>query len=614
MVEQAVASAQAGATTGATKEEVESLVAGAVASVAAAQTPGLSASDVEQIVTSAIMAIPTATPPPVAQAVKLTADYWKPDTGFYGDPVYGGTLRINYEDPLDHANLWGAHSGVTVRYRMPTMNSLVAENPYQAGEIIPDLAKSWVQDNDLSGINFKFEDDIKWHNGADFVCEDARFSIETMATGNGISAAELGGTLSFIDVGESKCDADGSLSLRFNGPNSTALFAFVNRAFLIFNKDWFEVGGEDVMFNDVSVGTGPFVWALGQSVGNDRQIFEKNPNYFKDGLPYVDRVELFGILDENIQLATMLSRQTDWHWVRNFGQYDSYVNNDQIQTVIRATRGHHEVWLNERDAPFDNVKVRQAIMMGIDRDAGVKVLLDGHGGTGFIMPPGSAWELSDTQGCAVAGWCEPSGGYEAQRQEAITILEAENFPFDETFTFTVESDEQVVARATFIQEQLRLLGVNTDFDLVETVAYREQETTGTWGEIKPGNTTMPADDPFLGMAFYFGCASSRNFSTPGTPCDETSETLLAQLASTVDQAARKAISDELQLYLMGRYVKFPLYWEQEAVAFWPDVRGYYHHPQPSGAFVRWEQLWLDPSHKNDRGFSGQTGGVPGGIQ
>lgn len=32
--------------------------------------------------------------------------YWKPDTGFYGQPVYGGTLRINYEDPLEHANQW----------------------------------------------------------------------------------------------------------------------------------------------------------------------------------------------------------------------------------------------------------------------------------------------------------------------------------------------------------------------------------------------------------------------------------------------------------------------------------------------------------------------------
>ena len=65
---------------------------------------------------------------------------------------------------------------------------------------------------------------------------------------------------------------------------------------------------------------------------------------------------------------------------------------------------------------------------------------------------------------------------------------------------------------------------------------------------------------------------------------------------------------------MQQYWKFPLYWEQEAVAFWPELRAYDHPPpQPSGPFVRWEQLWIDDSHKNDRGFSGQTSGVPGGV-
>ena len=43
------------------------------------------------------------------------ASYWKPPTSFYGEPVYGGTLRINYEDPLEHANVWGARSGTTIR-------------------------------------------------------------------------------------------------------------------------------------------------------------------------------------------------------------------------------------------------------------------------------------------------------------------------------------------------------------------------------------------------------------------------------------------------------------------------------------------------------------------
>lgn len=73
--------------------------------------------------------------------------------------------------------------------------------------------------------------------------------------------------------------------------------------------------------------------------------------------------------------------QADWHRVRNWGQYDSYVGHDQIQAVIRAAHGHHTLWLNSRNVPFDNVRVRQAITMGIDRERGIQILQDGHWAT-----------------------------------------------------------------------------------------------------------------------------------------------------------------------------------------------------------------------------------------
>ena len=66
------------------------------------------------------------------------ADYWNPPTDFYGPVVYGGTLRVNYEDPLEHANDWGAATGASSRYRGSTGAVLVMENPYDAGApVIP---------------------------------------------------------------------------------------------------------------------------------------------------------------------------------------------------------------------------------------------------------------------------------------------------------------------------------------------------------------------------------------------------------------------------------------------------------------------------------------------
>ena len=259
------------------------------------------------------------------------ASYWKPPTDFYGDPVYGGTLRINYEDPLEHANAWGARTGAAMRYRVPTHDNLIQDNPYDpSAPFIPGLAYGWTVDDDLKGVTFFLKDNVQWQNGEPFTCEDARFSYETMITGEGLTGSYMKNRLSDVDLNALECVDDYTLKFRFMVPSAVPLLNFGKIESMIFNKAWFQAGGENVMFQDAAIGTGPFIWAEGQLVGVDEQHFDRNPNYHVDGLPYVDEVVVFGILDESAQQAAMLAHQTDWHWVRNFGQYDQYVKHDQI--------------------------------------------------------------------------------------------------------------------------------------------------------------------------------------------------------------------------------------------------------------------------------------------
>jgi ABC-type transport system substrate-binding protein len=465
------------------------------------------------------------------------------------------------------------------------------------------------------GVTFYLREGVKWHNDADFTCEDARFTYEIFLTGEGLTLPYMKARLDHVDLDGLECLDDYTLKFRFKAPSAVPLLEFGRAQALIFNKEWFLAGGEDAMFLDVSVGTGPFKWSAGQEIGAlDHQNFEKDPNFFLEGIPYVDELVLFGILDEGAQQAAMLAHQTDWHWVRNFGQYDAYVNHPQIMTVIRSTRSSENIWPNMRKPPFDNVKVRQAVAMGIDKAAGIAVTLDGHGSQGLgLMPPGSFWAVERADACAIPGWCQPDD-MAAQRAEAINILKGENFDFNKTYILTVESDGQRVGRATFIQEQLRLLGIKTDFDLVETVAYRKQSQTGAWGDIL-GSTggVSGVDDPFVGLNYYYGCATLYNFQTPGTDCDQEVEGLFQKLSETTDRAARKQIGDQIQLRVMSQYWTIPFLWEQEAVAFWPEVRGYVHYPvSNANGYRRYWHLWIDPAHQNDQGNRGQISGVPGG--
>ena len=570
---------------------------------------------------------PTSTPTPTPTAEPTAepydgatafAEYWNPPTDYYGEPVYGGTLRIGYEDPLEHANVWGAFSGVTLRYRVPTGATLVMDNPYDpGGPVIPDLAREWTIHEGQDGVTFYFREGVTWHNGEPFVCEDARFTFEAMITGEGLTNSRMKGDLTHVKLEEMTCVDDLTLEVKFDGPTAIPLLAFSNPRAPVFNKAWFVEGGEEAMFEDVSMGIGPFVWKEGQQVGLDVQRFEKNHDYFIPELPCVDELVIYGILDDSARHAALLTHQADWSWVReHYGEdlgthYKDYVDHDQIVTVIGPTRGNLRLWINARHRPFDNARIRQAIVMGIDRQAFIEKFAGGHGTVGgFGYAPGSTWELHRDQRCSAPGWCM-SENMEATRAEARAILEEEGFDFGKTYEITADSHVEAVGIVPFLQDQLELLGIKAELE--EWVRLWHHQDNWRWAHFMPTFSTVFADDPNAGVAMYLRCDSFSNFWYPDGPCDESIEALLDRAQVELDPAKRLALAHEIELAAMKQYSSFPIYWEQEAAAFWPEVRGYVHFPSPSGSFLKFMHMWIDPAYVNDSGYAGQTTGVPGGT-
>ena len=166
---------------------------------------------------------PSATPTPTPSSSPAIPSYWSPPTDYYGEPVYGGTLRINYEDPLEHANVWGARTGVALRYRVPTGATLVMEDPYAPGApVIPDLAESWEVHDGSKAVTFHFREGTTWHSGDAFVCEDARFSFETMLTEEGITASYMKHLLSDVAPEGMTCLDDMTLEISFASPHGNS--------------------------------------------------------------------------------------------------------------------------------------------------------------------------------------------------------------------------------------------------------------------------------------------------------------------------------------------------------------------------------------------------------
>ena len=591
---------------------------------------------------------PTSTPPVPGPAF---VDYWQPPTDYYDGPIYSGTLRIGSHYPFEHANVWGAASYGTDLLRAPTGATLVMADPYNpGGPVIPDLARRWEIHEAGDGVTFHFREFALWHpedhfttweSGKPFTCEDARFSLETMITGNGLTSSYMQEHLSNIALREMVCLDDVRLEVKFDGPTAIPLHSLSNSRAIVFNKAWFQEGGEEAMFNDISMGIGPFRWTDGhplESFSNirevDKQRFERNLDYFIPELPYVDELVIHGIVDDAARQAAHLAHQTDWVWIRDEGEfrtsrywdasrgesnyrlewvgekghYQSYVEHGQINTVVRPTRRSYRIAFDTERPPFDNVRVRQAIMMGIGRSAFTHFATIDDPASGFGNAWGSPWALPENSLCSVPGWCV-SDDMEATRAEARVILEKEGFDYDETYTLGVQSDRKHEVIGAHLQNQLGLLGIQTD--LCIDIGVRPHPRSSCHLELF--GASIPADDPNAGVETYLNCDSITEEWTPYVPCDSSITHLLDQARVELDAAKRLALAHEIELALMKQYQQVPILWWQEGAAFWPEVRGYVHFPHRRGSFLKFMHLWIDPAHADDTGYAGQVSGVPGGI-
>ena len=142
---------------------------------------------------------------------------------------------------------------------------------------------------------------------------------------------------------------------------------------------------------DNIVGSGPF--RLVEYVPETEYEHERNPNYFKDGLPFLDGMKVFFITDANRLTAAYRAEQV---LMPNFGDIGLSVRDlEQMERDLAGQivlhwvppHGFDGTFVNPERPPFDNAKVRKAIYLAIDRLDYIDTLLAGRGAMGTPFPP-----------------------------------------------------------------------------------------------------------------------------------------------------------------------------------------------------------------------------------
>jgi peptide/nickel transport system substrate-binding protein len=534
-----------------------------------------------------------------------------------GDTKYGGNVRMSaYADTKDWDPL-GSASLSSIQAYSQIYNQLVQfSTGTDTTKVVGDLAESWEVSNGGSTFTFHLAENATWGDGVSVTADDVVFALSRyMNPENSIGRSGLfrNYTVPVSEGGIKKID-DYTVEMNL----SFASGAFINFLALdyakILPKHILEAGvdlnqAEGIISS--KAGSGPFVLERYQR-GNGYSV-SKNPNYFKDGLPYFDSIEHFIITDTGTLVAQFKAGTLD---MMNGGfsnlspteykQLDADTVGTSNGHIINNSLGGSRNWglmMNRKADKLSDPRVRKAIYLALDRAQLNEILEDNTADT-----PCALWGMGYSfEECATfPGMRDKSSeGGKADIAFAKQLMADAGYPDG----FTVKYDARQVGNypdvCSVVKQQLSdTLGIDGNISTHESAAGyalygTSRSGTGDWELACQGEGMTVLDpDALLGGVYLKG--GTRNY-TDWEP--EIARTAFEAQKVEQDPAKRKQLLKDYEEFLMptnpddisqgfadNHWVT--LYWGQYFWLTHEDVQGF-NAPATVQYSFKHEDLWLD---------------------
>lgn len=360
--------------------------------------------------------------------------------------MYGGKVTVGIQQDIDSLDPHKATAAGTKEILFNIFEGLVKSD--ENGNLIDAVAESHSISDDGLVYTFKLRKGVKFHNGADVTVADVKYSLDRAA---GLPAAADGtrtplvSTLKVVQSVETPDDE--TVVVTVSAVNPELIYSFV--AAII-------PEGSGEVENADPVGTGPFSfvsYTVQQGV-----VLKKNESYWQEGLPYLDEVEFKIVTDGSTALMELEGGNINVYPYLTDSQVLEL--GDKVQILSNASNVVQALFLNNAVAPLDDIRVRQAICLALDKNS-INDMVDGGRGVliGSAMLPTLRDYYVDSNELF---------GKEARVEEAKQLLAEAGYADGFDFPIMIPSSYEVhMQTGEVIVENLKAVGINAYIDAVE---------------------------------------------------------------------------------------------------------------------------------------------------
>ena len=440
----------------------------------------------------------------VSTAVLLVATF---DPAQAGQAAKGGSMTVTYQE--DIATLDPA---IGYDWQNPSMMQAIFDGlmDYKPGttELTPWLAKSYEISKDGKTYTFKLHKGVKFQNGRELTADDVKYTLErlvnpkTQSPGASYFSKIKGGEEMMAGKADSLAGVrvldKYTVQVELTEPYAPFLNVLAMHFGSIVPKEEVAKWGED--FGKHPVGSGAYrlaEWTLGQ-----RLVFERNKDYFRDDQPHLDRITVEVGQDPTVATLRLLRGEVD---LLGDGippsQFQKVTSDPALKNQIVPGKQLNTSYLalNVKMKPFDNLKVRQAVNMAINKERIVRII-NGRGTPATQpLPP------------SMPGYDKDYKGYPYDPEKAKALLKEAGYGDGFTTEIYAMNTDPNPRIAQAIQQDLSVVGIKAavkalSSSVVIEAGGKEDEAPIVWS----GGMAWIADFPDP-SGFYWpilGCGST----------------------------------------------------------------------------------------------------------
>src|SRR6185312_4302725 len=301
---------------------------------------------------------------------------------FAGEPKQGGVLRMYHRDSPGNASIHeGATYSVNVPF-MPVFNNLViykqdvAQNSMDS--IVPELAASWAWSGDNKTLTFKLRQGVKWHDGKPFTSADVKCTFDMLMGKSQQKLRQNPRKTWYEQVEEITTNGDFEASFKLKRPQPSLLALLASGYTPVY-----PCHVTPAQMRTHPIGTGPFKFV--EFKANESIKLTKNPDYWKKGLPYLDGIEFTIIPNRSTAILAFIAGKFDMTFPTEVTiplLKDVKQQAPKAVCVTAPLNVSTNIIVNSTAPPFDNVDIRRALALALDRKSFIQILLEGQGDIG----------------------------------------------------------------------------------------------------------------------------------------------------------------------------------------------------------------------------------------